>query len=59
MKPRIEISFRCYYGPGDHTTHYQTLPLREIPKWVEAYRFMHPEVQSISVKIWFHEEEER
>lgn len=56
MKPMYDLSFRCYYGPGDHTTHHQTLRLSEIPKWVEAYKFTHPNVQSISIKIWFEEE---
>lgn len=59
MKPTFDISFRCYYTqPGDFTTHYQTMQLKDIAKWVEAYRFTHPGVQSISVKIWFHGEEE-
>lgn len=31
------------------------MPLTDIKKWVEAYRFTHPNVQSISIKIWFDE----
>lgn len=60
MKPIFDVSFRCYYEkPGDYTTHYQSMPLAQIPKWIEAYQFTHPSVQSISVKVWFHEEDER
>ena len=55
MKPTFNISFRCYYGPADYTTHKQALKLSEIPKWVEAYKFTHPNVKSISIKIWFEE----
>lgn len=51
------VSFRCYYEQGDKTQHYQTMPLRDIPKWIEAYQFTHPNVQSISVKIWTHDRE--
>lgn len=48
------ISFRCYYEkPEDSTTHYREMELQDVPKWVEAYRFTHPCVQSITVKVWF------
>lgn len=46
------VSFRCYYEENK-VTHYQELPLTDIPKWVEAYRFTHPEVLAISVRINF------
>lgn len=55
MKTRYELSFRCYFAPGDYTQHYQTMPLKDIEKWVKAYRFTHPNVQSITVKIWVKE----
>lgn len=49
-----EISFRCFYGkPEESTTHYRVMPLEDIPKWIEAYQFTHPCVQSITCKIWF------
>lgn len=49
-----DVSFRCYYGsPDESTTHYRTMPLADIPKWIEAYRFTHPDVQSITCKVWF------
>lgn len=46
------VSFRCYYN-GNQTTHYQELTLKDIPKWVEAYKFTHPEVNAITVRIPF------
>lgn len=56
MKRTYDISFRCYYrGAGNYTTHRQVMPLKNIPKWIEAYTFTHPNVESISVKIWFDE----
>lgn len=31
------LSIRCYYpGKGNYTHHMQTLPLKDIGKWVEA-----------------------
>lgn len=57
-KKKFGLSFRCYF-PGDKNivTHYQDIPLTDIPKWVEAYKFTHPNVVSITVKIWLDEEE--
>lgn len=52
MKKLYNVSFRCHYPKGTYTTHRQTMPLRDIPKWMEAYMFTHPEVKSISVKVW-------
>lgn len=53
MKPTYKASIRCYFtSPLDYTQHWQTLPLKDIPKWIEAYQFTHPNVRSISVKIW-------
>ena len=52
-----EISFRCYYhGADNNTTHYRTLPLEDIPKWIAAYQFTHPDIRSITCKIWFGKE---
>lgn len=47
-----DLSIRCYYGQTDYTQHRQRLKLTEIAKWVKAYQFTHPNVKSITVKIW-------
>lgn len=49
------ICFRCYFPGGHYTEHRQELPLEGIPVWLEAYKYTHPNVVSISVKVWFHE----
>ncbi len=52
------ISFRCYF-PGEpgtnYSTHYQRIPLSELPLWVEAYRFTHPNCYSITAKVWLND----
>ena len=50
-----QMSFRCYFGGSadNLTKHRQELPLKDIPKWIEAYQFTHPTCRSISVKVWF------
>ena len=49
-----DVSFRCYYHEAENsTTHYRMLPLEDIPRWIEAYRFTHPNVRSITCKVWF------
>lgn len=59
MSEKYEVSFHCYFpGTGNITRHRQTMPLKDIKKWVEAYRYTHPMVQSITVKIWFTKEAE-
>lgn len=56
MKRTYNISFQCYYPErGNYTTHKQVMQLKDIAKWIEAYTFTHPNVQSISVKIWMDE----
>lgn len=57
MKRAYPISFRCYYNKGNVTNHYQTMPLKDIARWLESYMFTHPNVESISVKIWPKDEE--
>lgn len=53
MKPTYDISIRCYFtGRGNYTTHRQNMPLKDIPKWLEAYMFTHPNAESITVKLW-------
>ena len=52
------VSFRCHYCTGNapnYTQHYQKLPLRDIPKWMEAYRFTHHDCLSITCKIWWND----
>lgn len=48
------LSFRCQFAGGkdNYTQHYAQIPLKDIPKWIEAYEFTHPNVQSITVKYW-------
>lgn len=58
MKKQYDLSFRCFYGPENSTTHRQTMPLKDIPKWLEAYIFTHPNVESITVKVWPNDEEQ-
>ena len=54
---KFNVSFRCYFernGDMLFNTHYvPDFPLADIPKWIECYRFTHPNVMSINVKIWF------
>ena len=54
MKKAIfSFSIRCYYPNRSNTEHRQDLKLSEVPKWIKAYKFTHPECQSITIKIWF------
>lgn len=58
VKQTFTVSFRCFFPGRDNIiNHRQEMPLRDIPKWLEAYMFTHPTVVSISVKIWPHSEE--
>ena len=54
---KFDLSMRCYYSNGAQTNHHQAMTLKEIPKWVEAYRFTHPNCEAISIKVWLHDEE--
>lgn len=54
------LSIRCYFpGTGNYTHHMQDLPLKDIAKWVEAYKFTHPTLESISIKIYLDKEAEQ
>lgn len=54
MKKAIfDLSFRCYYPDGEPTNHRQQMKLADIPKWIEAYKFTHPNCIAVSVKIWY------
>lgn len=52
------VSFRCFYDDenGTHfTTHYNpAFPLGDIPRWIDAYPFTHPNCTAISAKVWLH-----
>lgn len=56
------ISFRCYFpsatGP-EYNTHYRVMETEDIPKWLDAYQFTHPDVLSISCKVWFNDSGEQ
>lgn len=32
------------------------MSLRDVAKWIEAYRFTHPNCESVSVKVWLKDE---
>lgn len=49
-------SIRCHYSDTQYTQHRQILKANEIGKWIEAYRFTHPAVKAITIKIWLNEE---
>jgi len=51
MTDTYTVSFYCYYDTN-RTKHTQELTLEEIPTWMKYYRFTHPDVKSISAKIW-------
>lgn len=56
-KEQHDLSIRCFFpGKDNYTQHNQTMPLSDIPKWMEAYRFTHPNLTAISVKVWFKKE---
>lgn len=57
MKKEYQMSIRCYFkGSDNKTQHYPTMPLKDIAKWIEAYQFTHPGVESITVKVWCKDE---
>ena len=55
-----KISIRCQYGESseNYTQHRQRLTLGDIPKWLEAYHFTHPNVYAFSIKIWLNDKED-
>lgn len=60
MKPLYNVSFRCFFPErGNFTNHHQTMALRDIEKWIEAYKFTHPNMMSITVKVWMKDGEEQ
>lgn len=57
MDETTHISFRCYYPDGGKCDKHQVLKLSDIPKWIDSYKFTHPNCSAISVKVWFDEPE--
>lgn len=55
MEKTYDVSIRTYYGT-DSNNHRRCLKLSEIKKWIEAYVYTHPDVSSISIKIWLKDE---
>lgn len=51
----FHISFRCYYPSGEPCNKQQDLKLSEIPRWIDAYKFTHPNCTAITVKVWFND----
>lgn len=53
-KRTYHIRFRCFFGKntGNYTDHNMVMELRKIGKWIEAYAYTHPGVQSITAKVW-------
>lgn len=53
---KYNVSFRCFYGdPIPHyNTHYApAFSIADIPRWIDSYKFTHPNCESVSCKIWF------
>ena len=54
---KYNVSFRCFFdgdGSPHYTTHYcPDFPVKDIAKWLNAYRFTHPNCTSVSCKVWF------
>ena len=51
------LSIRCYYKEN-WTNHRQTMKLSEIKKWIDAYIYTHPQVESFSIRVYINEEVE-
>ena len=53
---KYNVSFRCFFdndGDPHFTTHYiPQFPVKDIPKWLSAYHFTHPNCTSVSCKVW-------
>lgn len=52
------VNFRCNYPNGNRNDHRRVMDIADIPRWVDAYKFTHPDCISITVKIWFNDLEE-
>lgn len=54
---KYHLSIRCYFPDGGSTQHHQVMPLSDVKRWVEAYSFTHPNVESITLKVWPNDKE--
>lgn len=55
-KQLFDVSFRAYFPNGNKVDHHATIELKEIPKWIDCYKFTHKECTSITIKIWYKED---
>lgn len=55
----LNMNFRCYFPNGNKNDHRRTLKVEEIPRWIDSYKFTHPDCCSITVKLWFENEKEQ
>lgn len=58
MKARIlKVSFQAYFKDGGSSRHYAEVKETELGKWLDCYKFTHPNCESITIKYWFDEKE--
>lgn len=56
---KYKFSIRCYFqNSNNYTHHLQSMELTDIRKWIEAYRFTHPNLESITFKIYLTDRKE-
>ena len=48
-----DITFFCDFPNGNRTRHTMYMPLDDIGRWIDCYKFTHPDCRAISVKVWF------
>lgn len=53
-----DVTFFCDFPDGGRTKHQAHMDLADIGKWIDCYKFTHPNCRAISAKIWFHDEAE-
>lgn len=51
-----DVTFFCDFPDGGRTKHQAHIDLADIGKWIDCYKFTHPNCRAISAKIWFHDE---
>lgn len=52
------VNFRCYYPNGNCNDHRRRMDAGDIPRWIDSYKFTHPDCISISIKVWFDDPDE-
>lgn len=51
-RKEYSLSIRCFFINSErYTQHYTVMPLRDLEKWVEAYQYTHPTLESVMVRI--------